>query len=276
MNEAYTALSKVYERLIADDRYKKWANHVVEVLDGNTKGKFGFDLACGSGYFTRAIKKAGYKVTGVDISADMLSQAQLIAGKENLNIPFMKQDMTSFKSFEKADFLTIINDGVNYVSPERLEKAFASFYKNLNVGGVLFFDFSTEYKLKNIIGDNLFGEDYDETLAYPTVAYKSTMSCKLTGDSDKDPLTYTTSDTAVLHVAAVSGDKIVSVPYFKVVTYVDMYRDGSFVKCNYTETSTYKVIYPKYRIGSAVITPAPTATPKVTATPTPDESGGEP
>ena len=162
MKKAYTVLSKVYERLTAGEQYEKWALHVVDVLNNNAVGKFGFDLACGSGYFTRAEKRAGYNVTGVDISEEMLTEAQRTAGEEGLNIPFTKQDMVNFRTFEKADFLTIINDGVNYVPPERLKKAFKNFYRQLNKGGVLFFDFSTEYKLRNIIGNNMFGEDYDD------------------------------------------------------------------------------------------------------------------
>ena len=162
MNRAYTALSKIYERLAADETYEKWAGHVVDVLNANAQGKTGFDLACGSGYFTRAIKKAGYDVTGVDISGEMLTEAQTLATKENLKIPFLNQDMTALKSFDKVDFLTIINDGVNYVSPDKLKKAFSAFYRQLKAGGALFFDFSTEYKLRNIIGDNMFAEDYDD------------------------------------------------------------------------------------------------------------------
>ena len=63
---------------------------------------------------------------------------------------------------------------------------------------------------------------------------------------------------------------------YKVTTYVDMYRDGSFVTCNYSETTVYEMIPPKYRRGTAIVTPAPTATPKATDTPAPEESGGEP
>ena len=59
---------------------------------------------------------------------------------------------------------------------------------------------------------------------------------------------------------------------YKVKTYVDKYVNGSFVKTIRTEETVYKVIYPKYKIGSAEITPAPTATPKVTE---PPEDGGE-
>ena len=162
MNKAYTALSKVYETLMADEAYAKWAKHVVDVLDSSSRGVLGYDLACGSGYFTRAIKRAGYDVTGVDVSKEMLTEAQKLSDKENLNIRFIEQDMATFKSFDKVDFITVINDGVNYLSPERLKKAFAAFYRQLKVEGVLFFDFSTEYKLRNVIGNNMFGEDGDD------------------------------------------------------------------------------------------------------------------
>jgi len=162
MEKAYSALSAVYERLTADDDYRKWAEHVVDVLDKNAQGPLGFDLACGSGYFTRAEKRAGYDVTGVDVSEEMLVEAQNACLKDGINISFLRQDMTCLKSFNKVDFLTIINDGVNYVSPERLKKAFTAFYKQLKVEGILFFDFSTEYKLRNVIGNNMFGEDYDD------------------------------------------------------------------------------------------------------------------
>ncbi len=61
---------------------------------------------------------------------------------------------------------------------------------------------------------------------------------------------------------------------YKVKTYVDKYVNGSFVKTIRTEETVYKVIYPKYKIGSAVITPAPTPTQKP-STPEPDDDGDE-
>lgn len=66
---------------------------------------------------------------------------------------------------------------------------------------------------------------------------------------------------------------------YRVKTYVDKYQDNKFIKTIRTEETIYKVIYPKYRVGTAVITPAPTKTPKPTATPKPEETpesgGGE-
>ena len=142
MNEAYSALSAVYEKLVDDQTYKKWADWVVKLLEENSPGQLGYDLACGSGYFTRAEKKAGYDVIGVDICPEMLVEAKRLASKEKLNITFLRQDMTCLKSFNKVDFITIINDGVNYLSPERLKKAFDAVNKQLKKGGVFIFDFS--------------------------------------------------------------------------------------------------------------------------------------
>ena len=161
-NEAYSALAKVYEFLITDKDYEAWADYVVKTLKNNVNGRIGLDLACGSGYFTRAIKRAGYQVTGVDLSEEMLAEAQALTIKEGLNIPYMRQDMSALKVFQRVDFVTIINDGVNYLTKDRLEKTFKSIYKCLNKDGLLFFDFSTRYKLENVIGNNMFGEDSEE------------------------------------------------------------------------------------------------------------------
>ena len=54
---------------------------------------------------------------------------------------------------------------------------------------------------------------------------------------------------------------------YRVITYVDKYKNGAFVKTVRTEETFYKPIYPKYRVGSADATPAPTKSPKPTSTP---------
>ncbi len=66
---------------------------------------------------------------------------------------------------------------------------------------------------------------------------------------------------------------------YKVKTYVDKYKDGKFVKTVRTEETIYKPVYPKYRVGTGVVTPKPTNTPKPTKTPKPEETdhwGDEP
>ena len=143
--------------------YEGWAHYVVNKIKGFLPtAKNGIDMACGSGYFTRAFKKAGFAVTGMDISAEMLTSAQTITTKEKMFIPYILGDMTSFKAQGKVDFITIINDGINCLPPEKLQKAFKCMASALKKGGILHFDVSSEYKLKSVIANNTFCEDDDD------------------------------------------------------------------------------------------------------------------
>ena len=162
MNKAYGVLSGHYEELAASDGYREWAEYVLKEVGENAKGKTGCDAACGSGYFTRALKRAGYSVEGADKSEDMLKVAQSKSVSEGLSINYYLCDLKNFRSFSKLDFITVINDGVNYLSAQDIPKAFAAFHRALKKGGFLFFDISSEYKLEKVIGNNLFAEDLDD------------------------------------------------------------------------------------------------------------------
>jgi len=143
--------------------YSSWADFVVnQIKKYSPSAKTGLDVACGSGYFTRALKRSGYDVTGIDLQPEMLTQAKKECVKSRLAIPFMQGDMTNLKTFSKVDFITVINDGINCLSGDKLVKAFKSMAKCLKKGGVLHFDVSSEYKLKNVIANNTFCEDDDD------------------------------------------------------------------------------------------------------------------
>ncbi len=161
MTNGYSALSKFYEEIIYDENYKIWMQFILKTVKDNALGLKGLDVACGSGILTRLLKKNGYDVTGVDISQDMLNVAQQKSYQEKLNIKYLKEDMKTLKTLEKVDFITVINDGLNYVENRYLLKTFKNFYNSLKKGGVLIFDVSSLYKLKNVLGNNAFGDDGD-------------------------------------------------------------------------------------------------------------------
>lgn len=161
-NKPYSALAPIYEKVVVGDDYAAWADYLVKLVKEYSAGKQGLDMACGSGYFTRALNKNGFFVDGVDLSTEMLNEALSIARKEGLAVNYRKGDMASFKNFSKVDFITVVNDGINYIAPEKLLKTFQNFYRLLNKNGVLLFDISTDYKLKNVIGNNIFSEDTED------------------------------------------------------------------------------------------------------------------
>ncbi len=159
---SYSVLAELYEKLISDCDYDKWSQYLLNKISNLTSGKKGLDLACGSGKITRFFASNGYIMTGGDISEQMLAQAKSISIKERLNIDYFVADLNNLYSRDKYDFVTVINDGFNYVKPNNIIKAFKGIAKQLKSGGIFIFDVSSEYKLKNVLADNLYGEDEED------------------------------------------------------------------------------------------------------------------
>lgn len=160
---AYTVLAGFYDKLTGDIDYAGWARYLYGLLSAHAGPlKRGADLACGTGRLTIELKKLGFDVIGADISPQMLSRAAQNAAAERAAIQFVCSDMASFKAHRKLDFITCANDGINYIEKPKLIPCFKNFYRNLSSKGVLLFDISGEYKLKNILSGSVFFEDADE------------------------------------------------------------------------------------------------------------------
>ena len=162
--QLFASIAEFYDYSMRNNcNYIGWANFLIEKIKKYAPNAHSaLDVACGSGYFTRVLKKEGYQVSGCDISPEMLTSAQKITASEGLFIPYFLCDMTVLKTPTKVDFITAINDGINCLPSDKLEKAFCSMAKALKPGGILHFDVSSPYKLKNVIANNTFCEDDDD------------------------------------------------------------------------------------------------------------------
>lgn len=158
---AYGAIAGLYEYLMDVD-YDGWAEYILSTVKPFLKGKRCVDIGCGSGAFTRRFKRSGLDVIGVDLSDDMLAEAIKLTREEGLNITYVKQDMRTFRPMGKVDLITAVTDCLNYLPQDDLPKVFKKFASALSKGGVLFFDVSSEYKIKNVLGNNMFGEDGED------------------------------------------------------------------------------------------------------------------
>ena len=112
---------------------------------------------------TLEFARRGLKITGVDLSGEMLAQAQKKARAAGLMVPFVQQDMTCLTLPRRVDAIVACCDGVNYLTDMRQVKAFFRAARQwLRPGGALAFDVSTGRKLLERMGDAFFGEDRDE------------------------------------------------------------------------------------------------------------------
>ncbi len=154
---AYSILAKYYDTLMGDFDYDGYFEFVKDKIAGE-----GVDLACGSGEMTVRLAKAGNKMIGVDLSGEMLNVATQKAKTSGLDVKWVNLDMLDLELNHRVDFITCVCDGVNYISQKDLKKFFDRVYNCLKEGGKFVFDISSRYKLEEILGDNLFCEDYDD------------------------------------------------------------------------------------------------------------------
>lgn len=152
MSESYSVLAKYYDELMGDFNYDGYISYISQFV----KGK-GLDLCCGSGRVTRMLNQLGCEMTGMDISNEMLNEAV----RQSENITYVLGDVCNLKA-SGYDFITCVCDGFNYLSPAKLVKTIGRVHSALNEGGYLIFDVSSEYKLKNILGNEAFFEEYED------------------------------------------------------------------------------------------------------------------
>lgn len=150
----YTDFASVYDTLMRDVPYERWAAHYLRLLSRyNALGKKCAECACGTGLLTVPLAKAGMRMTGVDMSGEMLEKAMRRARDVGVNIPFVRQDMRQLSLPSRADAVLCTCDGVNYLTnKESAETFFKAAFRALKPGGVLIFDVSTPYKLRNTLG----------------------------------------------------------------------------------------------------------------------------
>jgi SAM-dependent methyltransferase len=161
---AYAYLAKWFEYLNDDCGYEKWSQYLIAKIQPFGV-KIGLDVGCGGGWFTRAFARQGYQMTGLDVSAEMLNFAQAAALKEGTRGEYLLGDISAFTSPKKFDFVTAINDCVNYLPKTKLKKAFLNVKKALKKGGIFLFDISSVRKFQQKIA-NTVSVDEREDVTY--------------------------------------------------------------------------------------------------------------
>ena len=173
--DAYHQLAKSYDRLTNDVDYEATVEFYIEILRREgVKPRTCVDLACGTGSVTKLLAERGYDVIGVDLSPEMLTEADHKAMEEGVSIRFACQDMTELELGEEADCILSLCDSMNYLTEDgQLEDAFRSIAQHMKKESLFLFDMNTEYKFKEVLGQNVFGSaeeheayiwenDYDE------------------------------------------------------------------------------------------------------------------
>ena len=131
--EAYTSFAKVYDTFMDNVPYEEWAEYLAELLqEYDIEDGLVLDLGCGTGSLTEILATKGYDMIGADGSAEMLEIAMEKKAQSGHDILYLLEQV-----------FRLVN---NYLDPE----------------GIFIFDFNTEYKYKEILGEQTIAEDRED------------------------------------------------------------------------------------------------------------------
>lgn len=154
----YGRFAYVYDRLMEDVPYEDWIRIVIEKAGQyRVKGKNVLDVGCGTGEISLRLAQEGYRVTGVDLSEEMLTVAQSKAEAANIHIPFYQQNMAHMEGLGEYDIVGIFCDSLNYLTSEQeVKQTFIAVYEHLIENGLFIFDVHSVFKMTNIFKDQTF------------------------------------------------------------------------------------------------------------------------
>lgn len=162
--EAYTSFAKVYDTFMDNVPYKEWADYLGKILKeyGIDDGLV-LDLGCGTGSMTEMLASSGYDMIGVDNAEEMLEIAMEKKVESGHDILYLLQDMREFELYGTVRAVISACDSVNYITDdEDLTEVFRLVNNYLDPEGLFVFDFNTEYKYREILGEQTIAEDREE------------------------------------------------------------------------------------------------------------------
>ena len=161
--DAYKNLAASYDRLTNDVDYEATVAFYEEILRREGLApRTVVDLACGTGSVTEILARKGYRVTGVDMSEEMLTEAAMKTMDMEQPPMYSCQLLQELRLPRGVDMAVCALDSLDYIlDPADCKEAIRRAYKALNPGGIFIFDVNTPEKLR-AMDDQVFLDEDDD------------------------------------------------------------------------------------------------------------------
>lgn len=174
---AYEDFAYVYDEFMDETPYAEWCDLIHELIAKygvskperdaedllDSERNLVVDLGCGTGTLTELLYQKGYDMIGVDNSESMLNIAMEKRERSGNEILYLLQDMRELELYSTVGTVVSVCDSVNYILEEdELLEVFSLVNNYLYPGGIFIFDFNTEYKYREVIGDTTIAENRDD------------------------------------------------------------------------------------------------------------------
>lgn len=173
----YGDFAEVYDELMDDTPYELWCERLDSLI-----GKYGVskperdaeslldseknlvvDLGCGTGTLAEMMYRKGYDMIGVDVSDAMLNIAMGKKERSGDEILYLQQDMRELELYSTVGTVYSVCDSLNYIlEEEELAAVFSLVNNYLYPEGIFIFDFNTEYKYREVIGNVTIAENRED------------------------------------------------------------------------------------------------------------------
>lgn len=160
----YNDFAEFYDKLMYDVDYKKRTAYLMKLFKKyQGKPKLLLDAACGTGGFSNEFAALGCEVIGVDISEDMLAVARENSAERGNDILYLCQPLQELDLYGTVDGAVCCLDSLNHITDYKtLCKAVKKISLFLEEDKLFIFDINTEYKHKEVLGNNVFVIERDE------------------------------------------------------------------------------------------------------------------
>ncbi len=154
----YSNFAAVYDALMYDVDYKKRTAYLLKLFKKYGKNPtLLLDVACGTGGFSNEFAKQGIEVIGTDMSEEMLLCAREKSAQQGLDILYLCQKAEELDLYGTVDGAVCCLDSLNHITDyKNFCKAIEKVSLFLEKDSLFIFDLNTEYKHKEILGNNVF------------------------------------------------------------------------------------------------------------------------
>lgn len=158
----YTSFAQVYDRLMDQSLYQKWHDYVRQYI--KPQGQSLLELACGSGTLAVQLAQTGFKVTGFDLSDEMLTLAAQKAMAAHVDLPLIQGDMRDLTMLPSFDIVTCFDDSICYMRDlADVQQVMQQVYRLLPTGGYFLFDAHSLYQMDEVFPGYMFNDHTEDT-----------------------------------------------------------------------------------------------------------------
>ncbi|MFP4497089.1 MAG: class I SAM-dependent methyltransferase [Vulcanimicrobiota bacterium] len=146
--ELYDFMDSEQEVWYPENEMKKLTAKEVDFLEEACSLKQGasvIDVGCGRGRHCVELAGRGYKVTGIDISEQMINKARQDAQEQNLDINYIVSDMREYETEEKFDLGIFMDVAFGIFKDESNQKVVNNIYESLKPDGQVVFHLFNPY-----------------------------------------------------------------------------------------------------------------------------------